>query len=92
MDAAQWKAWLARSVPASVFSTEVTIEGAFQGSDLLLSSIPTEIWTMMPANDPSYTFVGHVTSSNLLLQQPSRLFSHFRGAVNGDKAGIEGNR
>ncbi|KAL2861046.1 uncharacterized protein BJX67DRAFT_367326 [Aspergillus lucknowensis] len=68
-DFTQWKEWLARNIPASVLSAEVTIEGAFQGSSLLLFTVPIEIWTMIPANDPSYTFIGHVKSHNLLSQR-----------------------
>ncbi|GIJ99047.1 hypothetical protein Aspvir_001171 [Aspergillus viridinutans] len=68
-DPTQWKEWLTRNIPASVLSAKVTIEGAFRGSSLLLFTVPVEIWTMMPANDPSYTFIGHVKSHIILSQQ-----------------------
>lgn len=72
LDLTQWKEWLARNIPNSVLSTDITIEGAFRGSSLLVFTVPIEIWTMMPADDPSYTFVGHVTSHNLLSQRPTQ--------------------
>ncbi|KAJ5098070.1 hypothetical protein N7532_005071 [Penicillium argentinense] len=72
LDFTQWKEWLARNIPANVLSTKVTVEGAFRGSSLLLFTVPIEIWTMMPADDPSYTFIGHVTSHNLLSQPPTQ--------------------
>lgn len=72
LDFTQWKEWLARNIPANVLSTKVTVEGAFRGSSLLLFTVPIEIWTMLPADDPSYTFIGHVTSHNLLSRPPTQ--------------------
>ncbi|GFG25712.1 unnamed protein product [Aspergillus udagawae] len=68
-DSTQWKEWLTRNIPANVISAKVTIEGAFRGSSLLLFTVPVEVWTMMPVNDPSYTFIGHVNSPNVLSQK-----------------------
>ncbi|CAG8377115.1 unnamed protein product [Penicillium salamii] len=76
----QWNDWLTRNIPADVLSAHVTIEAAFQGSGLLLFTVPVEVWTMMPANDPAYTFIGHVKSHNLLSQpltQPTSLPMRF---------------
>ncbi|KAJ5146496.1 uncharacterized protein N7515_001060 [Penicillium bovifimosum] len=64
----EWKEWLTRHIPAHVLSAKVTIEGAFRGSSLLLFTVPVEVWTMMPANDPCYAFIAHVKSHNLLSQ------------------------
>lgn len=72
LDLTQWKEWLTRNIPAGVYSTAVTIEGAFRGSSILLFTVPTEVWTMMPANDPSYTFIGHVTSHIILSPPPTQ--------------------
>ncbi|PKY06174.1 hypothetical protein P168DRAFT_316194 [Aspergillus campestris IBT 28561] len=69
LDPTQWKQWLTRNIPPNVQSANITIEGAFQGSSLLLFSVPVEVWTMLPANDSSYTFVGHV-KSHIIVPQP----------------------
>ncbi|EAW18252.1 uncharacterized protein NFIA_081990 [Aspergillus fischeri NRRL 181] len=65
-ESTQWKEWMTRNVLDNVLSARFTIEGAFRGSSLLLFTVPVEVWTMMPANDPSYTFIGHVKSHNIL--------------------------
>jgi hypothetical protein len=80
LDFTQWKEWLTRHIPANVLSAKVTIEGAFRGSSLLLFTVPVEVWTIMPADDPSYTFIGHVKSHNVLSQrltQTTMLPMHF---------------
>lgn len=73
LDLTKWKDWLTRNLPPGILSTTVTVEGAFRGSSLLLFSIPIEVWTMMPAQDESYSFVGHVTSGNLLNHLPMQI-------------------
>ncbi|GLI76400.1 hypothetical protein PoHVEF18_004673 [Penicillium ochrochloron] len=73
-EAIQWKQWLAHNIPQSVDAVEVKIEGAFGGSTVLLFTCPTEIWTMLPADDPCYTFIAHVKTHNLLLHGPTESY------------------
>lgn len=63
-----WKVSLAQSIPDNVLSGEISIEGAFQGSQTLLFAVPIEIWVMLPCDNPAYTFVAYVSSGNVLSQ------------------------
>jgi hypothetical protein len=65
-DRAQWTAWLARNIPHGILSTDVALEGSFHGSGTMLVTVPVEIWTMLPRDDPAYTFIAHVSTHNLL--------------------------
>ncbi|CAG8908497.1 unnamed protein product [Penicillium egyptiacum] len=65
-DYAQWSAWLAHYIPPDVVWADVTVEGIFTGSTILLLTLPVEVWAMMPRNDPAYSFVAHVTSHNII--------------------------
>jgi hypothetical protein len=40
----------------------VSVKGevAFRDFSLVLFTLPVDIWTMMPADDPAYTFIGLV--------------------------------
>lgn len=69
-DPAQWSAWLTQNIPKGILSTDVVVEGAFQGSGLVLLTVPIEVWTMMPRNDTAYKFIAHVSSCNIL--KPAR--------------------
>lgn len=68
-DPARWKAWLGQNILPEILPADITIEAAFRGSGVLLIAMPVEIWTMMPRKNPAYSFVGHVTSHNII---PSR--------------------
>ena len=67
----EWQNWLTTNLPPGIQSTDIAVEGVFQGSTLLMLSMPVEIWTMLPRNDLCYSFVGFVNSGNLLLPAPS---------------------
>ncbi len=65
----EWRRWLTTNIPSRLLSVGVTIEGAFRASStLLLLNVPIGLWTMLPANDPAYTFVSFVKSQNELLE------------------------
>lgn len=66
---AMWTLWLARNIPPEVIAADITVEAAFQGSCVLLISMPVEIWTMLPRGNPAYGFVAHVNSGLLVPQQ-----------------------
>ena len=57
----QWKKWLPTNIPSGQQSADVQIESVFPaGSSLVLVTVPTELWTMLPINDEAYRFVGFV--------------------------------
>jgi hypothetical protein len=69
-DLVGWKQWLAKNIPPSVHSSQITVEGQFDiGSSLILVALPVAIWTALPADDTAYGFVSFVKSSNRLLPQ-----------------------
>ena len=60
-----WDKWLTRHIPTGI--RNVKLEGVFEsGSKLVLFSLPIYEWGYLP-EDSAYTFVGLITSSNLLL-------------------------
>lgn len=73
-EASEWKEWLAHNIPQSVDHAEIKIQGAYRGSTLLIFTCPTEIWTMLPADDPSYSFIAHVQSHNILPNEPTESY------------------
>ena len=65
LDLELWQKWLTTHIPMGVGN--VKLEGMFEsGSKLVLFSLPVYEWGYLPEN-PAYTFVGLITSSNLLL-------------------------
>lgn len=66
LDLGNWKKWLVHNIPSEVVSVDVKIESVFKGSGVFLITVPVEIWTMLPSNDPSIRFVAHVSSNNIL--------------------------
>jgi hypothetical protein len=63
-DYQQFVDWIAQNVPENV--ADIRVEAVFGSrSSLYIISVPTEVWVMMP-DDEAYSFVGHVTSNNLL--------------------------
>ena len=59
--------WLTTDIPGNV--KDIRVEAAFDvDSRLLFMTVPTEVWSCLPAN-PAFTFIEHVTSHNLLLDQ-----------------------
>ncbi|CAG8226392.1 unnamed protein product [Penicillium salamii] len=73
-DITLWHAWLESHIPPDVFDANVTVQAAFQGSCLLLLTLPTELWGMLPHNNGAYTFVAHVNSNILTRsQQPTTM-------------------
>jgi hypothetical protein len=68
-DIASVKKWLLSFVPDSVKGMDIKLEGVWQASSsVLLLSLPIEVWTQL-RNDPAYTYVGVVNSSNMLLAE-----------------------
>ncbi|KAK2768785.1 hypothetical protein FQN54_000641 [Arachnomyces sp. PD_36] len=75
-DLDKWKKWLTQNIPPEFLSVDIKIESVFRGSGdtfLLLVTMPVEVWTMLSADDPSFTFVGHVNTNNVLPQMESNL-------------------
>jgi hypothetical protein len=69
-DLARVQAWIDRNMPPGILSADVKVEAAFRGSDnVLLMTVPVEIWTMMPRGNPAYSFVAHV-ESHIILPSP----------------------
>ncbi|KAE8407557.1 hypothetical protein BDV37DRAFT_279728 [Aspergillus pseudonomiae] len=66
LDLKSWTKWLTTNMPPGVLAVDVKIEAAFQGSGLILVTMPVELWTMLPADDSAYRFIAHVTSNNTL--------------------------
>ncbi|OGM48065.1 hypothetical protein ABOM_002868 [Aspergillus bombycis] len=66
LDLKSWTKWLTTNIPAGVLNVDVKIEAAFQGSGLVLVTMPVELWTMLPADDSAYRFIAHVASNNTL--------------------------
>ncbi|KAI9930358.1 hypothetical protein ASPWEDRAFT_170983 [Aspergillus wentii DTO 134E9] len=66
-DLQQWTQWLTNNIPSDLVSADVKIESVFH-SEVLLVTVPVEIWIMLPGDDPSISFVAHVTSNNVLPQ------------------------
>ncbi|KAE8337523.1 hypothetical protein BDV24DRAFT_167244 [Aspergillus arachidicola] len=71
LDLKSWTKWLMTNIPPGVLAVDVKIEAAFQGSGLILVTMPVQLWTMLPSHT-AYSFVAHVTSNNTLpwLTQP----------------------
>ncbi|PIG80574.1 hypothetical protein AARAC_003263 [Aspergillus arachidicola] len=71
LDLKSWTKWLTTNIPPGVLAADVKIEAAFQGSGLILVTMPVQLWTMLPSHN-AYSFVAHVTSNNTLpwLTQP----------------------
>ena len=64
-DPETWQKWLNTNIPTGV--RNIRLEGIFEsGSKLVLFSLPVYEWGYLPEN-PAYTFVGLITSSNLLV-------------------------
>jgi hypothetical protein len=71
---ASWTAWLAQNIPSDVVDADIRFEAAFRGSCILLVSMPVAIWTMLPRDNPAYSFIAHVNSTILpIWQQPMTL-------------------
>lgn len=68
-DTTAWQAWLQSHIPPDVVDANVTVQAVFQGSCLLLLTLPTELWIMLPRNNGAYTFVAHVNSNILTRSQ-----------------------
>lgn len=63
-----WRQW----APHAVHGMEpgsIRVEAVYIGSLLVLFSIPVEMWVMLP-DDPAYTYVSHISSTNLLAIPP----------------------
>jgi hypothetical protein len=61
--------WLTTNVPKSI--AEINVEGLFKsGSSECLLTVPIALWLMLPEKD-CFTFVNHVRSSNILLEDQS---------------------
>lgn len=74
-DLEQWTKWLTKNIPSGVLSVDIKIESLFHGSSIILVTMPVEIWTMLPADDPSFNFIGHVASNNVLPELKSDIQS-----------------
>ncbi len=71
-DLAQRKKWLSSHIPSYISAVDVTAEGLWKGnSSLLLVALPVPVWSLL-RDDPGYSFVDYVYSSNLLIE-PSAL-------------------
>jgi hypothetical protein len=62
-----WKQW-SPQVPG-VQPGSIKVEAIYTGSPFVLFSISIEMWAML-SNDPAYTYVSHITSTNLLAAPP----------------------
>jgi hypothetical protein len=48
-DLEEWKNWLTTNILSHILSSDITIEGYFQGSSsILLVTLPVKVWTMLP--------------------------------------------
>lgn len=64
----EWVEWM-RNVPVN--GRDIRVEGRWDSfSTLLLLRMPVEVWNLFPSNK-AYSFVGFVTSENLVLPQSS---------------------
>lgn len=72
-DLQQWKDWLMKTIPPGVLSVDIKIESVYNGSGVILVTVPLEIWTMLDADDPAFKFVAHVVSNNILPQLESSM-------------------
>lgn len=69
LDLEEWKNWLTTNDPSYILSSDIIIEGFFQGSSsILLVTLPVEVWTMLFADEEAYNFISFVESSIILLQ------------------------
>ena len=68
-DTTVWQAWLQSHIPPDVVDSNVTVQAVFQGSCLLLLTLPIKLWIMLPRNNSAYTFVAHVNSNILTRSQ-----------------------
>ena len=59
----EWREWI-RNVPPA--ARGIKIQGVYESfSTLILLSVPTAVWTLLPKN-PAYSFIGFITSDNML--------------------------
>ncbi|KAE8362732.1 hypothetical protein BDV27DRAFT_146740 [Aspergillus caelatus] len=65
LDLKSWTKWLTTNIPSGVLAVDVKTEAAFQGSGLILVTMPVQLWTMLE-DRTAYSFVAHVTSNNTL--------------------------
>ncbi|KAJ5337271.1 uncharacterized protein N7506_005293 [Penicillium brevicompactum] len=61
-DADLWTAWVSQNIPPDVVKAGVTAEVVARGSCMLVLNVPVEVWTMLPRDDRTYTFIAHVSS------------------------------
>ncbi|KAF8856020.1 hypothetical protein BDZ45DRAFT_804520 [Acephala macrosclerotiorum] len=62
LDIPRWVEWI-RNLPAA--GKDIRIEGLYESfSSLVLLRMPVAVWSLLPQN-PSYSFVGFITSENL---------------------------
>ncbi|KAK2765144.1 hypothetical protein FQN54_008843 [Arachnomyces sp. PD_36] len=74
-DLKRWTKWMAKNIPQQELSADIRIEAVFRGSKVILVTMPVEIWTMLPADDPALNFIAHVESGNILPQLESSIQS-----------------
>ncbi|KAE8443356.1 hypothetical protein EG329_001914 [Mollisiaceae sp. DMI_Dod_QoI] len=59
----EWREWI-RNIPLA--ARDIKIQGVYESfSTLVLLSVPTAVWTLLPEN-PAYSFIGFITSDNIL--------------------------
>jgi len=59
----EWREWI-RNMPSA--AKDIKIQGVYESfSTLVLLSVPTAVWTLLPKN-PAYSFIGFITSDNIL--------------------------
>jgi hypothetical protein len=59
----EWREWI-RNMPSA--GRDIKIHGVYESfSTLVLLSVPTTVWTLLPKN-PAYSFIGFITSDNIL--------------------------
>jgi hypothetical protein len=63
-----WRNWSPQPF-AGMSPGTIKVEALYTGSLVLLFSLPVEMWLKLP-DDGTYTYVAHITSTNLLAEQP----------------------
>lgn len=75
-DIQEWVKYLTTNIPSGVLSADVSVHSAFEGSTVILLTLPLEVWTMLPSNIESYKFVAHVGRELAFGSELSMLASH----------------
>ena len=58
-DVQEWANYLTTNIPSGVLSADISVHNGFEGSVVLIMTLPLEVWSMLPDN-AGYNFIAHV--------------------------------